>query len=90
MRPPDPRRRTADAGATADRGSALPGNPKVATAARPAQVIRHAPPRRGPQKATAPTSPAGTDAANDLHRALAGWTALLGKEPIDPTKRGQS
>jgi hypothetical protein len=30
--------------------------------------------------------PAGADAAADLTRALAGWTALLGKTPIDPTK----
>lgn len=87
MRPPDPRKRTADAGASADRGSALPGNPKP-TDTRPArQVIRHAPPRRGPQQVAPPPRSPGSDAADELQRALSSWTALLGRQPVDPTKR---
>lgn len=31
--------------------------------------------------------PPGADAADELHRALASWTALLGKEPVDPRGR---
>ncbi len=31
--------------------------------------------------------PAGSDAADALLRALAGWSALLGQEPVDPRGR---
>lgn len=33
--------------------------------------------------------PAGADAADELLRALASWTALLGRQPVDPTRGRQ-
>lgn len=32
-------------------------------------------------------APRGAAAAQDLERALAGWTAMLGRPPVDPTAK---
>lgn len=71
MRPPE--KRTADAGASADRGGALQKSPDNATVRPDVQVIRRGPPRRGPQQATVPQPPAGWAAADDLDAALRKW-----------------
>jgi hypothetical protein len=62
---------------------------KIATDPREIQGIRTR--RNRDQRAPAWPAPRGSVAAGDLGRALAGWTAMLGREPIDPmAKRGRS